>query len=117
MVTDGECCLAISFIFTENKCCDDFCKDKNCCCYNERLYPQLTRGRSIICCSLNCCPFTSGLGTVVSAFMSEEDCWTCVKTFMMGIVQVALTAFLIGWIMSILHGVRLYEKSHVASKV
>ena len=68
----------------------------------------LEKDMALVCLILNCIPFTSGIGTCVSACIGDEFNMTAL---LFGIIQFLLTWFLIGWIWSILHGVALYGKA------
>ena len=94
-------------------CCFDICENclwaelfESCGCMNDKYFPKLSKTQALICLILNCIPFTSGIGTMVSACCDTRGS-TCVIIFL-GLAQLALTFLIVGWIWSIVHGMRLY---------
>ena len=60
---------------------------------------------ALVCLILNCIPFTSGVGTMVSACTGPA--FNC-QALLFGIDQFLLTGLLGGYIWSIIHGVMIY---------
>ena len=61
----------------------------------------------LICFILNI--ISPGLGTIIAGLISAKGC-NC-KAVCIGFVQAILTAIIIGWIWSILHGYHIYLRS------
>ena len=61
---------------------------------------------AVVCLVLNCIPFTSGVGTMVSACAGGD--FNC-NALVFGILQWLLWFLLIGWIWSIIHGIWLLD--------
>ena len=62
----------------------------------------------LVCLILNCIPFTSGVGTMVTACIDGELKTT---TLLYGLCQFLLAFLIIGYIWSIFFGVLIYNKS------
>ena len=69
---------------------------------------QLEHSVALVCLILNCIPFTSGVGTMVSACAGKE--FNC-TALLFGILQWLLLFLLVGWVWSIVHGVWLLDAS------
>ena len=69
---------------------------------------KLDRTLAIVCLILNCIPFTSGVGTMISACTGKD--FNC-NALLYGILQLLLTFILVGWIWSIVHGIWLLDAS------
>ena len=69
---------------------------------------ELDHTLAIVCLIFNCLPFTSGVGTMVSACAGDH--FNC-TTLLFGILQLILTCIVVGWIWSIIHGIWLLDKS------
>mmetsp|Transcript_2608 Transcript_2608/g.3608 ORF Transcript_2608/g.3608 Transcript_2608/m.3608 type:complete len:91 (-) Transcript_2608:114-386(-) len=76
-----------------------------CKCCQDAVVP-LDSTLAIVCLVLNCIPFTSGIGTCISACTGDK--FRC-HTLGIGILQWFLTGLLVGWIWSIMHGIWLYK--------
>ena len=63
----------------------------------------------LICLILNIIPFTSGVGTMVSACANKGDFNGSALCF--GILQLLTAFLLVGWIWSIVHGVWIFQKA------
>ena len=63
---------------------------------------------AIVCLILNCIPFTSGVGTMISACAGGDFNGTAL---LFGLLQLLLTFILVGWIWSIVHGIWLLDAS------
>ena len=61
---------------------------------------------AVVCLVLNCIPFTSGVGTMISACAGGD--FNC-NALVFGILQWLLWFLLIGWIWSIVHGIWLLD--------
>ena len=61
---------------------------------------------AVVCLVLNCIPFTSGIGTMISACAGGD--FNC-NALVFGILQWLLWFLLIGWIWSIVHGIWLLD--------
>ena len=68
----------------------------------------LPRDTALVCLILNCIPFTSGIGTMVSACTGDKFNMTAL---LFGILQFLLMFILVGWIWSIVHGIQILDKS------
>ena len=69
---------------------------------------QLDHTLAIVCLVINCIPFTSGVGTMISACAGKD--FNC-TTLLFGLLQFLLCFILIGWIWSIVHGIWLLDAS------
>ena len=69
---------------------------------------ELEHTLAIVCLILNCIPFTSGVGTMVSACAGKDFNGTAL---VFGILQFLLAFILVGWIWSIVHGIWLLDKA------
>ena len=67
---------------------------------------QLPRDTALVCLILNCIPFTSGVGTMVSACTGQQFNMTAL---LFGVLQFLLMFILVGWIWSIVHGIQLLD--------
>ena len=67
---------------------------------------QLDRTLAIVCLIFNCIPFTSGVGTMVSACAGKDF---NINALCFGICQFLLAVILVGWIWSIVHGIWLLD--------
>ena len=76
---------------------------ENCC--RDAVVP-LDGTLALVCLILNCIPFTSGIGTCLSACLG--DGFKC-HTLVLGILQLLLTGIIVGYVWSIIHGVWLYK--------
>ena len=74
----------------------------------KKAVVQLDHTVAVICLILNCIPFTSGVGTMVSACAGKEFNLTAL---LFGILQLLLAVLLVGWIWSIVHGIWLLDAS------
>ena len=63
---------------------------------------------AVVCLVLNCIPFTSGVGTMISACAGKD--FNC-TALCFGILQFILAVLLVGWIWSIVHGIWLLDAS------
>ena len=70
---------------------------------------SLSHDLAIVCLVLNCIPFTSGVGTMVSACTGDGDFNLTALCF--GLLQFLLAWILVGWIWSIVHGIWLLDAS------
>ena len=61
---------------------------------------------AVVCLVLNCIPFTSGVGTMISACAGGD--FNC-NALCFGILQFLLCFILVGWIWSIVHGIWLLD--------
>ena len=68
---------------------------------------SLENTMAIVCLILNCIPFTSGVGTMISACVNDKG--FNVMALVFGICQFVLAWILIGWIWSIVHGIWLLD--------
>ena len=73
---------------------------------NDKYFPKLSKCQALICLILNCIPLTSGLGTIVSACCDTKG--SACMIILIGLAQLVLTCLVVGWIWSIVHGLRLY---------
>ena len=78
-----------------------------CATCKEAVVP-LDHTLAIVCLILNCIPFTSGVGTMVSACAGGEFNGT---TLLFGILQFLLAFLIVGWVWSIVHGIWLLDKA------
>ena len=74
-------------------------------CCKDAVVP-LDSTLALVCMILNIIPFTSGIGTCVSACAGDK--FVC-HTLVIGILQLLLAGLLVGWIWSIVHGIWLYK--------
>ena len=74
----------------------------------KKAVVSLDHTLALVCCVLNCIPFTSGIGTMISACTGKEFNGTAL---LFGILQLLLTFILVGWIWSIVHGIWLLDAS------
>ena len=77
------------------------------CCQNSIV--KVDKDMGIICLILNCIPFTSGVGTMVSACANPGEMNS--NALLFGILQLLTAFLLVGWIWSIIHGVWIFQKS------
>ena len=63
---------------------------------------------AVVCLILNCIPFTSGIGTMISACTGSD--FNC-NALLFGFLQLLLTIIIVGWIWSIVHGIWLLDKA------
>ena len=61
---------------------------------------------AIVCLVLNCIPFLSGVGTMISACAGDN--FNC-NALLFGICQLLLAVIVVGWIWSIFHGIWLLD--------
>ena len=74
----------------------------------KKAVVKLDHTLALVCCILNCIPFTSGIGTMISACAGKD--FNC-EALLFGILQLLLTFLLVGWIWSIFHGIWLLDAS------
>ena len=74
----------------------------------KRSVVSLEKTLALVCCILNCIPFTSGVGTMISACAGKDFNG---EALLFGICQFILAFLLVGWIWSIVHGVWLLDAS------
>ena len=72
----------------------------------KKAVVSLDHTLAVVCLVLNCIPFTSGVGTMISACAGKE--FNC-NALVFGILQFLLFFLLIGWIWSIVHGIWLLD--------
>ena len=75
------------------------------CCTDAVV--KLKPDHAKICAILNFIPFTSGIGTMVSACLYEEG-FIC-NVFLMGFLQCLFAGFIGPYVWSIIHGIWLLE--------
>ena len=71
-------------------------------------YVELEHSTAVVCLILNCIPFLCGIGTMISACMGKE--FNC-TALVFGLLQWLLEFILVGWIWSIIHGIKLLDIS------
>ena len=84
----------------------DICEDCTCCLDDEFFPDDLTESKALICLILNCIPFTSGFGTILSVCFKSRN--NANRIICLGLAQFILTFMFFGWILSIMHGIKLY---------
>jgi len=52
-----------------------------------------------------------GVGTIIAAFMDERNDKNMVETLLIGVAQLLLSVFLVGWIFSIVWGYLIFQRS------
>ena len=72
----------------------------------EKAVVKMDKNMAILCLVLNCIPFTTGIGTMISACINPGKFNATALLF--GILQLLLCILLIGYIWSIMHGVWIY---------
>ena len=72
------------------------------------IVKQVDKSLGLLCLVLNCIPFTSGCGTMASAFGGEK--FSCLS-LLFGVLQWLLFWTVLGYIWSICFGVAIYIKS------
>ena len=85
---------------------EDAAKEVNGFC--RKAVVKLDHTLALVCCILNCIPFTSGVGSMISACAGGD--FNC-EALLAGILQFVLAFLLVGWIWSIVHGVWLLDKA------
>ena len=75
----------------------------------KKAVVKVDKNMALLCLILNCIPFTSGVGTMVSACINPGEFNTMALVF--GLLQLLTAWLLIGWIWSIIHGVWIWQKS------
>ena len=79
-----------------------YARESRDCCKSSIV--KTTQPLAILCLILNCIPFTSGVGTIVSAFLGARF---NTVALIFGLLQLLLAVILVGWIWSIVHGLLL----------
>ena len=74
----------------------------------EKAVVKMDKNMAILCLVLNCIPFTTGIGTMISACIGKEFNATAL---LFGILQLLTAILIIGYIWSIIHGIWLYRLS------
>ena len=81
--------------------------DQTCAACKEAVVP-LDHTLAIVCLILNCIPFTSGVGTMVSACAGDNF---NANALLFGLLQFVLAFIIVGWVWSIVHGIWLLDKA------
>ena len=71
-------------------------------------YVELEHSTAVVCLVLNCIPFLAGVGTMISACMGSQ--FNC-TALVFGLLQWILEFLLVGYIWSIIHGIKLLDIS------
>ena len=90
---------------------DNATKEAASACKNSVV--ELERTVALVLLIINCIPFTSGVGTMVSACVGEN--FNC-NALVFGLLQFLLAWILIGWIWSIVHGIWLLDAAKADKK-
>ena len=83
---------------------DDLAKNDTC----KKSLVKLDADMGLVCMILNVIPFTTGIGTMISACIGKEFNATAL---LFGILQLLTAILIIGYIWSIIHGIWLYRLS------
>ena len=98
-------CDCFVFCINDIKCFDDGCR-----CMSSKYLPKMRRSSALLLCVINCIPITPGIGTIISASVAEKGVRCYIV--LIGVFQFLLTpVLLLGYIWSIVHGIRLYRLS------
>ena len=74
----------------------------------QESYVVLEHTTAIVCLVLNCIPGLAGLGTMISACVGDQ--FNC-NALVFGLLQWILEFILVGYIWSIIHGIKLLDIS------
>ena len=85
---------------------DEMAKEVAGTCHES--YVELEHSTAMVCLILNCLPFVFGWGTVLSSCLGKE--FNC-TALVFGLLQWALGFILIGYIWSVIHGIKLLDIS------
>ena len=83
-------------------------KGEKACAACKETVVKLDTTLGLVCLILNCIPFTSGIGTMISACAGSD--FQC-NTLVHGICQFLLTFIIVGWVWSIFQGIWIYKAS------
>ena len=81
-------------------------KIEACCKCCADAIVELDSTLALVVLILNIIPFTSGVGTIISACIGKK--FNCLALGN-GIAQALLTGIFVGWIWSIIHGIWVWE--------